>query len=55
MNHFAGFDHCEIGTALGISEGNARVILHRGLKTLRTSLARECELDFADDIPCDRR
>jgi RNA polymerase sigma-70 factor (ECF subfamily) len=55
MNHFAGFDHCEIGAALGISEANARVILHRGLKTLRTSLTRECNLDFDDDIPCDRR
>lgn len=55
MNHFAGFDHCEIGAALGISEANARVILHRGLKTLRTSLTRECNLDFNDDIPCDRR
>jgi RNA polymerase sigma-70 factor (ECF subfamily) len=55
MNHFAGFGHCEIGTALGISEANARVVLHRGLKTLRTSLTRECNLDFDDDIPCDRR
>lgn len=55
MNHFAGFDHCEIGAALGISEANARVILHRGLKTLRTSLTRECNLNFNDDIPCDRR
>jgi RNA polymerase sigma-70 factor, ECF subfamily len=42
-------------TALGVSEGNARVILHRGLSTLRASLGNECTLDFADDIPCERR
>lgn len=55
MFHFADFEHREIGTVLGISPGYARVILHRGLRTLRTSLDHECNLDFGDDIPCERR
>ncbi|HXP97542.1 MAG TPA: sigma-70 family RNA polymerase sigma factor [Telmatospirillum sp.] len=55
LHHFAGCTHREIAVALGISEGNARAILHRGLAALRISLGRECILDFGDDIPCERR
>jgi len=55
LHHFAGLGHREMAAALDISEGNARVILHRGLETLRASLGRECVLDFSDEIPCDRR
>lgn len=55
LHHFAGLGHREVATTLGVSEGNARVILHRGLEALRASLGRECILDFGDDIPCDRR
>lgn len=55
LHHFAGLGHREIAAALGISEGNARVVLHRGLGTLRASLGRECILDFDDDVPCERR
>lgn len=55
MHHFAGLGHREMAGALGVSEGNARVILHRGLAALRASLGRECKLDFGDHIPCERR
>lgn len=55
LHHFAGLDHRSIAAGLGISEGNARIVLHRGLAALRTSLGRDCRLDFADDIPCERR
>jgi RNA polymerase sigma-70 factor (ECF subfamily) len=55
MYHFAGLGHSEIAGVLGVAEGNARVILHRGLAALRTSLDRECKLDFGDRIPCERR
>ena len=55
LHHFAGLSHREMAQASGVSEANARVILHRGLAALRASLRRECVLDFRDDIPCDRR
>ncbi|MDR3438409.1 RNA polymerase sigma factor [Telmatospirillum sp.] len=55
LHHFAGCDHREIAAVLAVSEGNARIILHRGLATLRASLGAECVLDFGDDIPCERR
>jgi len=55
LHHFAGLSHREMADALGISEGNARVILHRGLAALRTSLGAECTLDFRDDVPCEPR
>lgn len=55
MHNFAGLGHGEIASAMGVSEGNARVLLHRGLAALRASLGRECRLDFSDDIPCERR
>lgn len=55
LHYFAGLDHCEIAATLGVSRGNARVILHRGLAALRESLSRECHLDFDDEVPCDRR
>ncbi len=55
LHHFAGLSHREMARTQGVSEGNARVILHRGLAALRASLERECVLDFRDDIPCDRR
>lgn len=55
MHHFAGLSHRELAVPLGVSEGNARVILHRGLTALRASLGRDCVLDFTDRIPCERR
>lgn len=55
MYYFAGLGHRGIAAALEISEGNARIIVHRGLATLRESLGRECVLDFKDEVPCERR
>lgn len=55
LHHFAGLDHRGIAATLAVSEGNARVILHRGLAALRASLNRDCHLDFNDDVPCERR
>lgn len=55
LHHFAGLSHGEIAAALDTTEGNARVILHRGLAALRASLGRECVLDFTDHIPCEQR
>jgi RNA polymerase sigma-70 factor (ECF subfamily) len=55
LHHFAGLGHCDIAALWEISEGNARVILHRGVAALRTSLRRECVLNFSDDVPCERR
>lgn len=55
LHHFSGQGHREIASALDTSEGNARVILHRGLSALRTSLGGECILNFGDSIPCERR
>lgn len=55
LYHFAGLGHGEIAALWEISEGNARVILHRGMAALRTSLRRECILDFNGDVPCERK
>jgi len=55
LHHFAGLNHREMAGTLGISEGNARVILHRGLAALRGSLASACTLNFKDNVPCERR
>lgn len=55
LHQFGGLGHREVAAVLGVSEGNARVILHRGLAALRTSLGRECRLDFSEEIPCERR
>lgn len=55
LHNFAGFNHREIALQMGISEGNARIILHRGLSALRTSLSSDCHLDFSSPIPCEQR
>lgn len=55
LAHFGGFSHREVASILEVSEGNARLILHRGLAALRDSLGRDCILDFGDPIPCERR
>ncbi len=55
LHHFGGLSHREVASTLNVSEGNARVILHRGLAALRDSLGRECLLDFGDPISCERR
>lgn len=55
LYHFAGLSHQEMASPLETTEGNARVILHRGLSSLRASLTADCHLNFADEIPCERR
>jgi RNA polymerase sigma-70 factor, ECF subfamily len=41
MSFIEGFEYSEIARALNKTEGNIRVILHRGLKKMRTILERE--------------
>jgi RNA polymerase sigma-70 factor, ECF subfamily len=55
LQQFAGLGHREIAAALGVTENNARVLVHRAMQALRISLGKECILDFADCIPCERR
>lgn len=55
LHHFAGFNHREIALQMCTSEGNARIILHRGLSALRTSLSNGCHLDFSSPFPCEQR
>lgn len=53
LHDMAEADHAEVAQALGISEGNARVLLHRARAVLRRRLAGQCRLDFGRDaIPC---
>jgi RNA polymerase sigma-70 factor, ECF subfamily len=41
MSFIEGFEYKEIASALNKSEGNIRVIVHRGLKKMRELLSRE--------------
>jgi RNA polymerase sigma-70 factor (ECF subfamily) len=53
LHDIKGADHAEMATVLGISEGNARVLLHRAREALRTRLREHCHLSFGSDtIPC---
>lgn len=56
LHQMAEADHAEIAAALDITEGNARVLLHRARAALRTRLSDHCRLDFAGDaLPCTPR
>lgn len=45
--------HAEIAEVLGLSEENARVLLHRARIALRARLRQSCQLSFGHDaIPC---
>lgn len=55
MHQFGGLSSKEAADTLGVSHGNARVLLHRGLNGLKVSMERECSISFAADIPCERR
>lgn len=55
LHDMGELDHEEIGRLLGISEVNARVLLHRGRAALRTLLEKHCVLAFDDSIPCEPR
>ncbi len=55
LHDMGGLGHAEIALHLGISEGNARVLLHRGRAALRRILEEHCVLSFDDSIPCEPR
>jgi RNA polymerase sigma-70 factor (ECF subfamily) len=53
LHDMGGAGHAEIAEVLGISEANARVVLHRARAALRQRLSRHCQLSFGTDaIPC---
>lgn len=53
LHDMAGASHAEIAATLGIAEGHARVLLHRGRAALRQQLGDNCVLDFrCQDAPC---
>jgi RNA polymerase sigma-70 factor (ECF subfamily) len=55
LHDMGGLDHQEISRLLGISEPNARVLLHRGRTALRKLLEKHCVLAFDDAVPCEPR
>lgn len=53
LHDMAGASHTEVAEALGISEGNAGIVLYRARAALRERLQCQCHLDFGRDaIPC---
>ena len=52
LHDIAGFTHREVSSALGISESNSRILLHRGRAALKHLLEENCVLCFDDSIPC---
>ena len=56
LHDVGGAGHAEVAAVLGISEGNARVLLHRARTALRARLGRHCQLDLGRDaVPCTPR
>jgi len=55
LHDMGGLDHAEISRLLGISEPNARVLLHRGRTALRALLEKHCVFTFDDAVPCEPR
>lgn len=52
LHDVAGLTHREISSVLDISEGNSRILLHRGRAALKLLLAENCTLCFDDSVPC---
>ena len=52
LHDIAGLTHREVSSALGISQSNSRILLHRGRAALRVLLEENCVLSFQDSIPC---
>jgi len=52
LHDIAGLTHREVASALGISQGNSRILLHRGRAALRLLLEENCLLCFDDQVPC---
>jgi RNA polymerase sigma-70 factor (ECF subfamily) len=55
LHDIGGLDHAQLALHLGVSEGNARVLLHRARAALRRLLEEHCILSFDDRIPCEPR
>lgn len=56
LHDIGGASHAEVAAALGIAEGNARVLLHRARAALRERLGRHCSLALGRDaVPCTPR
>ncbi len=53
LRDVGGLEHREIAALLGISEANARVLLHRARAALRVLLKEHCVLSFDEAIPCE--
>jgi RNA polymerase sigma-70 factor (ECF subfamily) len=52
LHDIAGLTHREVASALGISQSNSRVLLHRGRAALKLLLEENCVLCFDDSVPC---
>ena len=52
LHDIAGLTHGEVSPALGISQSNSRLLLHRGRAALRLLLEENCLLCFNDPVPC---
>ena len=52
LHDIAGLTHREVSSALDISEGNSRILLHRGRAALKRLLEENCVLCFDDSVPC---
>jgi len=52
LHDIAGLTHREVSSALGISQSNSRILLHRGRAALKRLLEENCVLCFDDSIPC---
>ena len=55
LHDIAGLTHREISSALGISQSNSRILLHRGRAALKLLLQDNCVLSFGESIPCQPR
>lgn len=56
LHDVGGASHAEVAEVLGVSEGNARVLLHRARAALRERLGRHCRIDLGRDaVPCTPR
>jgi RNA polymerase sigma-70 factor (ECF subfamily) len=53
LHDVAGLTHREISSVLEISEGNSRILLHRGRAALKLLLAENCTLCFDRSVPCE--
>lgn len=53
LHDMGGANHREVAATLAISEGNARVLLHRARAALRERLESHCQLDIGrETVPC---